>query len=188
MNKLLLAGLLAAATITAHAEVATYAIDPSHTFVTFEVTHSGTSTLRGRFDRKDGLITLDKAGKTGKAEVTIDATSASTGVASLDGALKGKNLFNAAEFASMKFSADKFTFSGDKVSEIAGTLTLLGKTQPVTLKATNFNCYMSPFVQREVCGGDFETTLVRSQYGMTYSQNFISDNVHLLIQIEAIKQ
>ena len=47
---------------------------------------------------------------------------------------------------------------------------------------------MSPFVQREVCGGDFETTLVRSQYGMTYSQNFISDNVHLLIQIEAIKQ
>ena len=188
MNKLLLAGLLAAGTITAHAEVATYVIDPSHTSVTFEMTHFGTSTLRGRFDRKDGVVMLDKAGKSGTAEITIDAASGSTGVASLDGALKGKNLFNAAEFASMKFSADKFSFNGDKVSEVAGTLTLLGKTQPVTLKAINFNCYTSPVVQREVCGGDFETTIVRSQYGMTYGQNFISDNIHLLIQIEAIKQ
>ena len=127
---LLIASLLATGTFAANAEIATYAIDPSHTFVTFEANHFGTSTLRGRFDKKDGLVTLDKAGKSGKAEITIDATSVSTGVAPLDTHLKSKDFFNAAEFGSAKFTADKFAFSGDKVSEVAGTLTLLGKTQP----------------------------------------------------------
>ena len=189
MNKTLLAAAILATSAVAHAESATYTIDPSHTFVTFEANHFGTSTLRGRFDKKEGTVTLDKAGKSGKAEITIDAGSVSTGVAPLDTDLKGKDFFNAAEFTSAKFSAAKFSFNGDKVSEVAGTLTLLGKTQPVTLKATNFNCYISPMVKREVCGGDFETTIARSAYGMPFGINFgLPDNIRLLIQIEAIKQ
>ena len=80
-------------------------------------------------------------------------------------------------------------FNGDKVSEVAGNLTLLGKTNPVVLKATNFNCYVNPMLKVEVCGGDFETTLVRSQYGMGWGLNFgFSDNVRLVVQVEAVKQ
>ena len=189
MNKLLFASLIAASAVSAHAEIATYAIDPTHTFVTFEATHFGTSTLRGRFDKKEGSVELDKAGKSGRADITIDITSVSTGVAALDTHLKSKDFFNAAEFGTAKFSADKFAFNGEKVTELAGTLTLLGKTQPVTLKASNFNCYVSPVLKREVCGGDFETTLVRSTYGMPYGLNFgLPDNIRLLIQIEAVKQ
>ena len=55
--------------------------------------------------------------------------------------------------------------------------------------AENFNCYMSPMIKREVCGGDFDTTIVRSQYGITYGLNYgFPDNVHLVIQVEAVKQ
>ena len=44
-------------------------------------------------------------------------------------------------------------------------------------------------LKREVCGGDFETTIARSQWGMNYGLNFgLPDNVRLLIQIEAVKQ
>ena len=189
MNKTLIATALFAASTLAHAESAIYAIDPTHTFVTFEANHFGTSTLRGRFDKKEGTVTLDKAGKSGKAEISIDAGSISTGVAPLDMHLKSKDFFNAAEFASAKFVADKFSFNGDKVSEVAGSLTLLGKTLPVTLKASNFNCYTNPLFKREVCGGDFETTIARSQWGMPFGINFgLPDNIRLLIQIEAIKQ
>lgn len=189
MIRTLLAGLLAAGAVTAHAEAATYAIDPSHTFVTFEASHFDTSTLRGRFDKKAGSVTLDKAAKSGKAEITIDATSISTGVPALDTQLKSKAFFNVAEIGTATFSADRFGFAGDKVYEVSGRLTLLGKTQPVTLKATNFNCYISPMLQREICGGDFETTIARSAYGMAHGLNVgLPDNIRLLIQIEAIKQ
>ena len=63
---------LLAATGIAHAESATYNLDPTHTYVTFEARHFGTSTNRGRFDKKEGSITLDRAAKTGKADITID--------------------------------------------------------------------------------------------------------------------
>jgi polyisoprenoid-binding protein YceI len=189
MTKTLLAVLLAAGTVTAHAEMTTYAIDPSHTFVTFEANHMGTSTSRGRFDKKEGTVSLDKAGKSGKVDITIDANSISTGVPALDTHLKGKDFFNAAEFGTVKFSADKFAFNGDKVSEVSGTLTMLGKSQPVTLKASNFNCYINPMLKREVCGGDFETTITRSAFGMAYGLNYgLPDSIRLLIQTEAVKQ
>jgi len=189
LTKTLIAATALAAAGLAHAEAATYAVDPTHTFVTFEAVHFGTSTLRGRFDKKEGAVSFDRAGKTGKAEITIDLASVSTGVAPLDTHLKSKDFFNVAEAPSAKFVGEKFSFNGDKVSEIAGTLTLLGKTLPVTLKANNFNCYNNPLFKREVCGGDFETTIARSQWGMAYGLNFgLPDNIRLLVQVEAVKQ
>ncbi|MFT3663484.1 YceI family protein [Piscinibacter sp.] len=188
MTKTLLATALLAAAGLAQAQSATYHVEPTHTFVYFEAKHAGTSTLRGRFEKKDGSVQIDRAAKTGKAEITIDLSSVSTGVGPLDGHLKGKDFFDVASHPSAKFVGDKFVFDGDKVSEVSGTLTLAGKSNPVTLKATGFNCFQSPMLKREVCGGDFETTLVRSQYGLVYGLPGIPDNIRLLIQIEAIKQ
>ena len=49
----------------AHAAPANYAIDPTHTFATFEIGHFGASVNRGRFDKKEGTVQFDKAGKNG---------------------------------------------------------------------------------------------------------------------------
>ena len=171
------------------AQAATYNIEPTHTFVTFEVTHFGTSTNRGRFDKKEGTVQFDRAGKTGKVELTIQADSINTGTEAFNAHLKKPDFFDAAKHPTMQFSADKFSFNGDKVSEVSGSLTMLGKTDPVVLKATNFNCYDHPMLKREVCGGDFETTILRSQWGMSWGIDFgIPDKVKLLIQVEAVKQ
>ena len=189
IRRTLIAATLAATALATQAQTATYALDPTHTFATFEISHFGTSTNRGRFDKKSGTVQLDKAAKTGKLEVTIDTTSINSGTAPFDKHLQSKDFFNAAEFPTARFVGDKFTFNGEKVSEVSGQLTLLGKTNPVTLKATNFNCYLNQMLKAEVCGGDFETTIVRSQYGMVWGMNFgFSDNVRLVIQAEAIKQ
>jgi polyisoprenoid-binding protein YceI len=166
----------------------TYKVEPTHTFVTWEAKHFGTSTSRGRFDKKDGTIEIDAVAKKGSAEITIDMKSMSTGVAPFDKHLTGKDFFNADEFPTATFKGSDFKFDGDRVTEVGGTLTMLGKTNPVTLKATNFGCYMSPFVKRQVCGGDFEATIARTQWGMSYGVPGIPDNIRLLIQIEAIKQ
>ena len=191
MKKSLLALAAAAALLSsvAHAENATYAFDPSHTYVTFEISHFGTSTNRGRFDKKEGTAQLDKAAKTGKVDVTIDTTSINTGFEAFNKHLQSADLFDTAKFPTIKFSGDKFTFNGDKVSQISGNLTLMGKTQPVTLKANQFNCYMNPMVKREVCGGDFETTIDRTQFGMNYGIDWgFPKDVRLVIQVEAVKQ
>ncbi len=192
MKKTLLAALAlaaAASSMSAQAESASYAIDPTHTFATFEIGHFGTSTNRGRFDKKEGAVTLDKAAKTGKVEITLDMTSINSGTAAFDKHLQSDDLFSAAKFPTAKFVGDKFVFNGDKVAEVSGTLTLKGKTNPVTLKATNFNCYQSPMLKREVCGGDFEATIDRSQWGVDYGLNWgFPKEVKLIIQVEAVRQ
>lgn len=172
----------------ASAQSATYTIEPTHTFVNFEAKHFGTSTLRGRFDKKVGSVTIDRAAKTGSVEITIDMTSLSTGVVPLDKHLSSDDFFSVAKFAEAKFVGNKFKFDGDKVTEVAGTLTLRGKTNPVVLKATGFNCYQHPYIKREVCGGDFETAIIRSQYDVSYGLPGIPDSIRLLIQVEAVKQ
>lgn len=180
---------LLAALGTAHAEPASYSIDPTHTFVNFEIAHFGTSFNRGRWDKKEGTIQFDRAAKTGRVDITIDMGSISTGVAPFDGHLKSKDFFNVAEFPTARFVGEKFIFSGEKVTAVEGLLTMVGKTQPLTLKANQFNCYTSPIFKREVCGGDFEATLQRSQWGIAYGMPMVApDSVRLLVQVEAIRQ
>jgi len=188
MKKALLLATLLATLGAAQAEPATYKIDPNHTAVTFEAKHFGTSTLRGRWDKKEGSVTLDKAAKTGKVEFTIDMASITTGSPQFDGHLKSKDFFLVEEFPTAKFVGDKFTFNGDKVASVAGELTLRGVTKPITLTATNFNCYENPMLKREVCGGDFDATIPRSQFGITYAAPVTPDAIRLLITVEAVKQ
>jgi polyisoprenoid-binding protein YceI len=187
-----LLSVAAAATLltgVAQVQAGEYAIDPNHTFVTFEIGHFGTSTNRGRFDKKEGSVQFDRAAKTGKVEIVIDITSINTGTAAFNKHLQSADLFDAAKFPTAKFVSNKLNFSGDKVADVTGTLTLLGKTQPVTLKANNFNCYDSPMLKREVCGGDFETTIDRTQFGMNYGIDWgFPKNVRLLVQVETVKQ
>ena len=182
------AAVLALVAGTAHAQPVNYMIEPTHTFVTFEALHFGASTSRGRFDKKEGTVQFDRTAKTGKVELTIDTASINTGTPPFNSHLTSKDFFNSAEFPTAKFVSDKFAFNGDKVSEVSGSLTLLGKTNPVVLKASNFACYMHPRLKVEVCGGDFETTIQRSQYGMSYGLPGIPDNVRLVVQVEAVKQ
>jgi polyisoprenoid-binding protein YceI len=172
----------------AQAQTATYSIDPTHTFVTFEATHFGTSISRGRFDKKEGMVQFDRAAKTGKIDISIDMSSISTGVAPFDRHLQSADFFNVAANPTARFVADGFVFEGDRLARVNGSLNMLGKTGPVVLTANRFNCYDSPIFKRQVCGGDFETTIKRSQWGMNYGIPGIPDDVKLVIQAEAIKQ
>ena len=55
------------------------------------------------------------------------------------------------------------------------------------MKATLFNCYLNPLLKREVCGGDFETTIQRSLWGINWGLDLgIPDRVRLVVQVEAV--
>ena len=179
-------GLLATA---AHAAPAAYAIDPTHTFATFEIDHFGASTNRVRFDKKSGSVQFDRAGKTGKVEVVLDMNSVKSGTAAFDKHLKSADIFNTEKFAEANFVSDKFIYDGDKLKQVTGQLTLNGQTHPITIQAHKFTCYDNPMLKREVCGGDFEATIDRTQWGVNYGVDWgFAKNVRLVLQMEAVKQ
>ncbi len=175
--------------VAAQAEPATYKLDPNHTWTTWEVRHFGTSTYRGRFDKKEGTVTIDTAAKTGKVELTIDLTSVNTGVDHLNHHLQEPDFFDTAKYPTATFVGEDFRFDGDRVTQVSGQLTLKGKTLPVTLKASGFNCYQNPMLKREICGGDFSTTLNRVDWGVSYGSPFpVASEVLLQIEVEGIRQ
>jgi polyisoprenoid-binding protein YceI len=178
---------LALGAATAQAQSTTYTVEPTHTFVTWEAKHFGTSTSRGRFDKKEGSITLDRTAGTGKASITIDTGSISTGVAPFDGHLRSPDFFDSAKHPQATFTAD-FKLANGKVTDVPGQLTLLGVTKPVTVKSSLFNCFDHPRFKKQVCGGDFEATIKRSDFGMKYGLPGIPDDIRLVIQIEAVAQ
>lgn len=172
----------------AHAQTAAYGIDPTHTFVSFEFLHGGLSTVRVRFDRKQASLQFDGAGRSGRVDVTLQMDSVNSGVPAFDARLKSPEFFDVVQHPTARFVGERFVFAGDRVGEVGGLLTLRGLTQPVSFKALNFNCYTSPLFRRPVCGGDFETTLQRSQWGLGALPAVAADRVRLLVQIEAIRQ
>ena len=174
----LAAALLMAAAV-AHAEPATYKLDPTHSFVHFEVVHFGTSTLRGRFGPVAGEVMLDREAGRGQVSLAIDTAGINTGTAALDARLRERDLLAIAE---------RFAFEGGKLKELRGEFTLRGISQPLALKALRFNCYTSPLFRREVCGGDFEAQFDRSTVGATYGLPFVADRVRLLVEVEGVRQ
>ena len=190
MKKILLTVLAVVASSGALAQSAVYKIDPSHTKAVWEAKHFATSTNRGQWDKTDGEITLDKAAKSGKVEVTIDMSSINTGIAPFNNHLKGPDFFDVANHPTARFVGEQLKFEGDKIVEVAGNMTIRGKTNPALLKATLYNCYENPRLKREVCGGDFETVIKRSTYDINWgiAEKFTSDDIKVTIQVEAIKQ
>ncbi len=179
---------LGVATLASAADPDTFIIDPGHTFPTFEVSHLGISTQRGRFDRTTGRITLDRAARNGSIDIDIDATSVSTGNLVLDLALRGEDFFNVGRFPKLSFRSERLVFDKDEPVLAEGEITLLGVSKPVVLKLLHFACTRRPLLIRTTCGTDITTAISRSAFGMTAWPTFIGDEVRLEIQVEAVKQ
>jgi polyisoprenoid-binding protein YceI len=184
----LLAAASLAAMATAQAEPVRYRFDPTHTFATFELLHFGTSTIRGRFGPLGGEAMIDRAARKGRVQVEIDTAQINTGVGVLDARLKEPDMLAVQAHPRAYLVAERIEFDDNgRVKALRGEFTLRGVSTPLTLTATRFNCYTSPLIRREVCGGDFEAQFNRSTFGITHSLPFVADTVRLLVQVEAIR-
>ena len=166
----------------------TYKVDSTHTFPSFEVGHLGFSTQRGRFNTTSGTIVMDRAKKTASIDIAIDAASINTGLAKLEDHLKTPDFLDVAKHPTITFKSTGARFEGDKLAAVDGKLTMRGVTKPVTLAVSSFYCGMHPIIKKPACGADAVTTIKRSDFGINYALPAVSDEVKLLIQVEAHKQ
>lgn len=172
----------------------TYEVDDVHTFPHFMVGHLGVTNMIGRFNKTTGTLVLDKEAKSGTIEITIETASVDTGPHELKGRtrtrddhLRTPDFFNSAEFPRMTYKGSA-KWSGEWPTEVQGQLTLLGVTRPLSLKVENFTCKPDPRVKgaREICGGNATGSFKRSDFGMKFALGGISDEIKLMIPLEAL--
>ena len=187
---LAVAAICAAWGIDAAAKPQTYALDPTHTYPSFEADHfGGVSIFRGKFKRSKGSVTIDREAKTGSLEATIDLSSIDSGLDTLDGDLRSANFFEVARYPTAVYKGTEFRFEGDVPVEVIGTLTMHGVTRPVNLKIESFKCFQSVMLKRQVCGTESTATFDRGDFGMSAGKDYgFRMQTALHIQAEGILQ
>jgi polyisoprenoid-binding protein YceI len=180
--------LAAAAVAPASAQMVGYELDPQHSFVHFEVLHFDTSTVRGRFGPVEGVVGLDRGAGRGTVSLRIPVASVDTGLRVFDARLRESDLLAAAAYPEAFFVAQDFRFEGDSLAAVRGVLTLRGVDKALTLRAQRFACRDDAARGREVCGGDFETEIRRSEFGADFGSPWVADRVRLIVQVEGVRR
>ncbi len=181
--------LVALLSAHAYAQTSTWAIDPAHSSVNFEIVHMGVSHVHGAFGNVKGTVTLDEKDITrSSVAATIDTTTVSTGVAQRDTHLKSDAFFDIAKNPVMTFKSTSLTNSGGKL-RLIGDLTIDGVTKSVTLDLDGPTPPQT-MQGKTISGFSASGTIKRSDYGFgaKFPPPLIGDEVKFTVDVEIDKQ
>ena len=147
----------------------TYTLDKAHTQIRFAITRGGWTEIAGWFKEFEGTISFEEADvSNSKISATIRTGSLDTGWDARNKHLRSPAFFNAKELPEMTFTSTKIEKTGPITGRMTGTLTLLGKTNPVTMDIKFNRKAAHPRIKKTFVGFTAIGTLKRSDYGMRF--------------------
>lgn len=176
---------------SAQAEPHEYELDPAHTSIGFLVDHVGYDKVLGMFLESSGSFTFDEETRElSDVEIKIETESVFTNHEKRDQHLRSPDFLNAREFPEMIFTMTKAEKISDTAGKVHGELELIGQTYPVVLDVTFNKAGVYPFNDDYAVGISARGSFKRSDFGMMYGvdNGWVGDEVHLIIEFEAIRQ
>jgi polyisoprenoid-binding protein YceI len=167
-----------------------YAVDPSHSNVSFEVRHMGIATVRGAFRKFEGQI--DATGDAPVLTGTVSVDSIDTGDANRDGHLKGPEFFDADQYPQISFASTATEPATDGQVRLLGEITIKGITKPIELAGTIAENGQDPW-GNERMGLELESKIDRREFDLKWNQTLpngnllVANEVKLLVSVSAVK-
>ena len=169
------------------APAGTWAADPVHSNVSFEIGYAGVNTFRGSFS--DFSATLAGSSLEGSAKVaSVDVKDAQ-----LNGHLQTPEFFDGERHPEISFRATELRRLDDNRIEGSGELTLKGVTQPVELTGQIAAAPATDPFGRERVGLKLETQIDRTQYGVSWNApnqsggDYLGNDVKLVAELALVK-
>ena len=190
MKTLMTSAALAAATIATPVLAApeAYVLDASHSQIVFTYDHLGYSTTYGMFSGFEGEISFDQEDPAASSvNVSFPVRTMLTGWEGRFEHFMSGDFFDAADEEMVSFTSTGIEVTGEDTAMITGDLTLNGITKSVVLDAKLNQTGMHPMAEMPWAGFDATTTLLRSDYEVGAFAPFVSDEVEVMISIEAMK-
>lgn len=171
-----------------------WAIDPSHSEITFKVKHLVVATVTGKFTTFEGsLDTTNEDFSDAHINFSADIASIDTGNADRDGHLKSDDFFNAEAFPKLTFKSTSFTKTGDNEFKLVGDITLRDVTKSIELTAEYGGTMVDPWGNTKA-GFEITGKIKRKEFGLKWDViteaggAVVSDEVKLHLNIELHKQ
>lgn len=165
-----------------------WAIDPTHSEVSFKVKHLVISTVTGYFRKFEGSAESTSDDFNGaKVSFTADINSIDTNQSDRDGHLKSDDFFNAEKFPKMSFSG---ILEG---STLKGDLTIRDITKTVTMDVDFGGVAGDPYGNTKA-GFEIEGKISRKEFGLMWNavteagSVVVSDQVRIILSIQLVKQ
>lgn len=180
-----------------HARADVYDLDPEHTEVRFSWDHLGLSRQSGRFTDMKGVVNFDPRNPaTSTVEVTIPLKGIQTGVKKLDEhLLTSREFFNPEAHPDVTFKSVSVTPTGQRTAEVTGELSINGIARPVVLDVIwNFSgehplSSINPtYAGVYASGFSAKTQIRRSDWGLTRTIPFVSDEIRITIETEMYRR
>jgi len=185
----MLAASLATGATAAVAAPVEYELDASHAQVVFSYNHLGFSTTTGMFSGFEGEIMFDEADPANSSvSVSMPVMSMFTGWEAREAHFMSGDFFGAEEGDMVTFVSTGIEVTGDNTANITGDLTMNDMTKSVVLAATLNQKAPYPFGPKQgtpTLGLDATTTLLRSDFGLGAFAPAVSDEVEVIISLEA---
>ncbi len=174
--------------------VARWEIDPVHSEIAFSVRHLMVATVRGRFNRFQGVIEFDPAHpESGRVEVTIDAASIDTRNEQRDNHLRSPDFLDVEKYPTITFVSKRIEPLGDNRFRVVGDLTLRGVTREVALEAEFLGVSKDPW-GGERAGFSARAKLNRHDFGASWNVALetggwlVGDTLDVTLDIEAVRK
>jgi polyisoprenoid-binding protein YceI len=171
----------------------TFAVDPGHSEVSFQIRHL-VSQVRGRFNDFSGTVQLDSKNLAASSvDFHIKVTSIDTNVADRDKHLRSADFFDVAKFPEITFKSESIAAAGKDKYNVTGSLTMHGVTKKVTLPVTLGGQVKDPWGNTRA-GFEIETTLDRKDYGIVWNKALdaggamLGDDVKVAINLETVRK
>lgn len=180
----------------APARADTWAFEQGHSLVTVTWVHLGLSRQSARLRDIAGTVDFDPTNpEAGKVDVAMRVAGLSTGVPELDKLLHSADFFDAEHFPLITFKSTAVRRTGERTGEVAGDLTIMGTTKPVTLQVTwNFSgehplSTLNPtYKDKFVSGFSARTRIKRSEWGIARAIPLVSDDIDVSIEVELLRK
>ncbi len=171
---------------SASAQTETWYLDPPHSAAQFAVSHMGISTVRGAFSKVNGVVVISPDLGKASVNVTIDASSVDTRVEMRDKDLRSDHFFDVAKYPAITFQSKKVESAGAGKLKVTGDFTMHGVTKEVVL---NVDGPTAPI--KDPRGGlrrglSATTTISRADYGMTFDEPMIGDQIPIQLDVELV--
>ena len=164
----------------------TLTLDPSHSILAFNWNHFGFARQAARFEKFEGKIVLDQADITkSSVSVRIPLTSVRTASEFLDRRLMKDEFFAASRFPDITFTSKEIVKGPDGRLKVTGDLSMRGVTRVVVLDAKINKIHPGSAEEPVRAGFEATTLLRRTDYGVDKYVPAVSDEIHVMISIEA---
>ena len=102
-----------------------------------------------------------------------------------DDDLRGPDFFSVKEFPTLSFKSTSVKSAGENKMEVTGDLTIHGQTKPITVTLEHVGTADTRMGHRTGFAGEF--TIKRTDFGMSKMTDMVSDDVTIMIGLEAKK-